>query len=80
MVSCIRLKCDYHFIIKELTKGFEGECDCLGENTEKYKTLSVLITKEVKRIDKIEKKLKKTHLTSYNLLIAQDLWQARYQI
>ena len=27
---------DYHFIIKELAKEFEGEFECLGENTEKY--------------------------------------------
>ena len=26
---------DYHFIIKELVKEFEGNFDCLGENTEK---------------------------------------------
>ena len=29
---------------------------------------------------KIEKKLQKIYLTYYNLLIAQDLWQAHYQI
>ena len=28
----------------------------------------------------MEKKLQKPHLTNYNLLIAQDLWQAHYQI
>ena len=27
---------DYHFIIKELAEEFEGEFECLGENTEKY--------------------------------------------
>ena len=27
----------------------------------------------------MEKKLQKISLTYYNLLIAQDLWQARYQ-
>ena len=27
--------CDYHFIIKELAEEFEGEFECLGENTEK---------------------------------------------
>ena len=27
---------DYHFIIKELAKEFEGRLECLGENTEKY--------------------------------------------
>ena len=26
---------DYHFIIKELAEGFEGEFECLRENTEK---------------------------------------------
>ena len=26
---------DYHFIIKELAKEFEGEFECLGEDTEK---------------------------------------------
>ena len=29
---------DYHFIIKELPKTFEGKFACLGENTEKLKT------------------------------------------
>ena len=29
---------DYHFIIKELAEEFEGEFECLGENTEKYIT------------------------------------------
>ena len=26
---------DYHFIIKELANGFEGQFECLRENTEK---------------------------------------------
>ena len=43
---------DYHFIIKELDKEFEREFNFLKENTEKYKTFSVPITKEIKRIDK----------------------------
>ena len=34
---------DYHFIINELAKEFEGKCECFGENTEKYIALSVLI-------------------------------------
>ena len=37
---------DYHFIIKELAEEFEGEFECLGENTEKYITFSVPIKKE----------------------------------
>ena len=32
---------DYDFIIKELTKEFYRKLNCLGENTEKYKTFSV---------------------------------------
>ena len=43
---------DYHFIIKELTNEFEGQFECLGENTEKYNTFSVQIEKEVTKIDK----------------------------
>ena len=48
---------DYRFIIKELANEFKGEFDCLGENTEKYITFSVLIkndngkTYKVKFID-----------------------------
>ena len=50
----------YHFIIKELKKEFEGEFNCLGENTEKYKTFSVPITKEVKRMNKNAEETTKT--------------------
>ena len=38
---------DYHFIIKELVKEFEGNFECLGENTEKYITSSVPIKKKI---------------------------------
>ena len=40
--------CDYHFIIKELVKEFDGNFECLGENTEKYITFSVPAKKEIK--------------------------------
>ena len=43
---------DYHFIIKELRNEFNGKFECLGENTEKHKTFSVSIEKEVIKIDK----------------------------
>ena len=43
---------DYHFIIKELVEEFEGEFECLGENTEKYITFSLLIKKEITKTDK----------------------------
>ena len=40
-------KYDYHFIIKELASEFEGNFECLGENTEKYITFSVPINKRI---------------------------------
>ena len=43
---------DYHFIIKELAEEFEGEFECLGENTEQYITFSVPIKKETTKKDK----------------------------
>ena len=43
---------DYYFIIKELAGEFEGQFECLVENTEKYKTFSVPIVKEGINIDK----------------------------
>ena len=38
---------DYHFIIKELVKEFEGNFECLGENTEKYIAFSALLKKKI---------------------------------
>ena len=43
--------CDYHFIIRELVKEFEGNFACLGENTEKYITFSVPIKKRIENKD-----------------------------
>ena len=37
---------DYHFIIKELVKEFDGNFEYLGENTEKYITFSAPIKKK----------------------------------
>ena len=42
---------DNHFIIKELAKEFDGELECLGENTEKYITFSVKINKKIMKKD-----------------------------
>ena len=33
-------KYDYHFIFKEVAEEFEGQFECLGENTEKYNFFS----------------------------------------
>ena len=38
---------DYHFIIKELVKEFDGNFECLGENTEKYIIFSAPIKKNI---------------------------------
>ena len=54
---------DYHFIIKELAEEFEGGFECLGENTEKYKTFSVPIKKEsTKKIRMAMIKLQKNNV------------------
>ena len=42
---------DYHFIIKELVKEFEGNYECLGENTEKCITFSIPIKKKIENKD-----------------------------
>ena len=49
---------DYPFIIKKLAKEFEGQVECLGENTEKYVTFSVPIKKELDNGKKITYKIK----------------------
>ena len=56
---------DYHFVIKELVNKFEGQFECLGESTEKYKAFSVPIEKEVIKIDKDGNKSVTT--ISYNI-------------
>ena len=43
---------DHHFIIKELANEFGRQFECVGENTENYKTFSVPIEKELTNIDK----------------------------
>ena len=43
---------NYHFTIKELAEEFEGQFECLGENTGKYITFSVPIKKETTKKDK----------------------------
>ena len=50
-------KYDYHFLIKELAEEFEGQFDCLGENTKKYITFSVPIKKELDNCKSIKYKI-----------------------
>ena len=49
---------DYHFLIKQLAKQFEGQFKCLEENTGKYITFSVPIKKELDNSKTITYKLK----------------------
>ena len=51
VVFCNRFTYDCHFIIKELVKEFDGNFECLGENTEKYITFSVPIKKKIENKD-----------------------------
>ena len=71
---------DYHFFVKELAEDFEKQFTRLGENTETYITFSVRMQEEVTRIDNNKVEITKEYRTDYNSLIAQDLWQAHYQI
>ena len=48
---------DFHFIIKELANQYEEKFECLWQITEKYKTFSVPIEKEVAKKIKIAIKL-----------------------
>ena len=58
---------DYHFIIKKLVKEFDGNFECLGENTEKYKTFSVPIKKTIDNKD-IEITYKIKFIDSYRFM------------
>ena len=49
---------DYHFVIKQLAEDFQGQFECLRENTEKYISFSVPVKKEV--ANDYNKKKKKT--------------------
>ena len=58
---------DYHFIIKELVKEFDGNFECLGENTEKYITFSIPIKKKIENKD-IEITYKIKFIDSYRIM------------
>ena len=52
----------------------------MGENTEKYISFTNPTENELARIDKNGEEIQKIDLIYYNLLIAQKLWRAHYQI
>ena len=53
---------DYHFIIKKLAYELAGTFECLGENTEKYKTFSVPIEIKLQILTKIVMKVLSLYL------------------
>ena len=59
---------DHHLIIKELVKEFDGNFECLGENTEKYITFSVPIKKKIENKDIELIKLKIKIIDSYRFM------------
>ena len=58
---------DYYLIIKELVKEFEGNFECLGENTETYITFSVPIKKKIENKD-LEITYKTKFIDSYRFM------------
>ena len=58
---------DYHFIIKELVKEFDGNFESLCENTEKYITFSVPIKKKIENKN-IEMTYKIKFIDSYRFM------------
>ena len=58
---------DYNFIIKELVKEFDGNFDCLGDNTEKYITFSEPLKKKIENKD-IENTYKIKFIDSYRFM------------
>ena len=60
---------DYHFIIKEFVKEFEGNFECLGENAEKYITFSVPLKKKINNKNKtLEITYKVKFIDSYRFM------------
>ena len=53
---------------------------CFGENTEKYKTIAVLIEKEVTRIDKNGEEIAKNISYILQIIDSARLWLAHYQL
>ena len=61
-------------LLKELAKKFEGKFECLGEKTEKNKTFSVPIEKEVANIDKDGDKCVVNFIIKLNVKVLRIIW------
>ena len=58
---------DYHFIVKEVACEFDGNFECLGENTEKCITFSVPIKKRIENKN-IDISYKKKFIDSFRFM------------
>ena len=47
----------HHVIIKKLANEFKGEFNCLGKNTEKYKSFQFQLTCKLEKMIKLVKKM-----------------------
>ena len=56
----------YH---KRVSRRIKNQFTCLGENTQKYITFTVLIGKEVTRVDKNGEEISYIYLTKLNISI-----------
>ena len=65
---------DYHFIIKYLAREFEGNFECLGENTEKYISFTVPF-KKVINDKEIKYKMRISDLCRIHCQILQITYQ-----
>ena len=54
---------DYQFIMKVLANESKGQFECFRENTEKHKTFSVAIEKEIKKLIKMVMRILQLFLT-----------------
>ena len=59
---------DYHLIIKELVKEFDGNFECLGENAKKYITFSAPIKKKIENKN-LEITYKIKFIDSYRFMV-----------
>ena len=68
---------DYHLRIKKLAEGSERQFECLGENTEKYKTFFLTIKKETENNKTITNKIKLVDTVRFMLMYKTKVCRTR---
>ena len=74
------IPCGYLMSMIWILNGIENKNDVYKKNTEKYKTFSVPVTKEVKRIGKTGEETSKSISYRLQLVDSTKFWQAYCQI